>query len=65
METTSGVKVAEEPKKTVKRDALKSIEQKIQQIWENERVFEVTLQPYKKFLMILFYMKNSQSLWVL
>ncbi|CAB4487625.1 leucine-tRNA ligase [Rhizophagus irregularis] len=41
METTSGVKVAEEPKKTVKRDALKSIEQKIQQIWENERVFEV------------------------
>ncbi|RIA78816.1 hypothetical protein C1645_679986, partial [Glomus cerebriforme] len=28
-------------KKTVKRDALKSIEKKIQQIWEKDHVFEV------------------------
>ncbi|CAI2172928.1 4836_t:CDS:10 [Funneliformis geosporum] len=39
--STTGVKAIEEPKKTVKRDALKSIEQKIQQSWEHERVFEV------------------------
>ncbi|CAG8681758.1 10400_t:CDS:2 [Cetraspora pellucida] len=34
-------KAVEEPKKTVKRDTLRAIEQKIQQLWENEHVFEV------------------------
>ncbi|CAG8656467.1 11352_t:CDS:2, partial [Scutellospora calospora] len=34
-------KVLEEPKKTVKRDTLRAIEQKVQQLWEIEHVFEV------------------------
>ncbi|CAG8679942.1 42317_t:CDS:10 [Gigaspora margarita] len=34
-------KVVEEPKKTVKRDTLRAIEQKIQQLWENEHAFEI------------------------
>ncbi|CAG8715087.1 13378_t:CDS:10 [Dentiscutata erythropus] len=34
-------KAVEEPKKTVKRDTLRAIEKKVQQLWENEHVFEV------------------------
>ncbi|CAG8548822.1 11572_t:CDS:10 [Diversispora eburnea] len=40
--------VKEDPKKTAKRDALRAIEQRIQELWENEHVFEVNAPSLEK-----------------